>query len=101
MTLSIEFDLNMVLVDLHVKFLVYMSNSSVMRVVTERHMHTQTDRKTAPNSITSNADTGGKSAAVTNFYIYITLSFLFVFSRTSYELQDLGASESEKLKKAR
>ncbi len=54
MTLTIELDLDMIKVDLHVKFIVRTSNGSVVRVLNYRHTHTYTD------SITSTADAGGK-----------------------------------------
>ncbi len=54
MTLTIELDLDIVQVDLHVKFLVRTSNCSVVRVLTDR----QTD---GSNSMTSTADAGGKN----------------------------------------
>ena len=44
MALIIELDLDMVQANLHVKFLVRMSNGSVVRVLTDR----QTDRQTGP-----------------------------------------------------
>ena len=59
MTLPIELDLDMFQVDLHVKFLVRMSNGSAVRVHTDSQTHTQ---KHGCDSITSTADAGGKKA---------------------------------------
>ncbi len=59
MTLTIELDLDMVQVDLHVKFLVRTSNGSVVRVLTDGHTHT--DRQSdGTDSITATTDAGGK-----------------------------------------
>ncbi len=54
MTLPIKLDLDMVQVDLHIKCFVRMSNSSAVRVLTDRH----TD---GTDSITLTADAGGKN----------------------------------------
>ncbi len=61
MTLTIELDLDTVQVDLHVKFPLRTSNSSVVRVLTERHTH----RQTVIDSITSTADVGGNKMQYT------------------------------------
>ena len=56
MTLTIDLDLDIVQVDLHVKFCVRTSNGSIVRVLTDR----QTDRqKDGSDSMTSTADARG------------------------------------------
>ncbi len=55
MTLTIDHDLDMVPVDIHVKFLVF----SAIRVLTDRHTVRHTDRT---DFITSTADTGGENS---------------------------------------
>ena len=56
MTLTFELDLDMIQVDLHVKFLVRMSNGSAVRVLnyrqTDRHTHTQTGPILLPRPLT-------------------------------------------------
>ena len=64
MTLTIELDLDKVLVDLHVRFLVCTSNGSALRVLN----YTYTDTQTPPFFITSNADAGGNDAGGNNPY---------------------------------
>ncbi len=71
MTLTIELDLDMVHVDLHVKLLVHTSNGSVGRVLTDG----QTD---GTDSITSTAVAGGNDLVkpAWAYYVYNTLAFL-------------------------
>ena len=61
MTLTFQLDLDMIQVDLHVRFLVRMSNGSSVRVLNYRHTlpHRHTD---GTDSITSTADAGGKNS---------------------------------------
>ncbi len=55
--MTIEPDLDMVQVDMHVKFLVRVSNGSAVRVLTDGH----TD---GTDSITSTADAGGNNSSI-------------------------------------
>ncbi len=52
MTLTIELDLDMVQVDLHVKILVHTSNGSVVRVMTDGHTDRQTGLILLPRTLT-------------------------------------------------
>ena len=67
MTLTIELDLDIVQVDLHVKFRVRTSNVSVVRVLTDRQKDRQKD---GSDSMTLTADAGGNKLVYIKHKIY-------------------------------